>query len=203
LPPAFPRRLSDRSDDGQAAPNPSQPPSSRLENLWRINSLEDLPGNTEDILKAGWRQSTEDQYDRAWQSFKRHLRSANVPLDQVGVKYILNYIAPLHNLGLAYRTISLHRSTISMTLPYINGVAVGSHPLISRICKRFFEKRPPPRKVPSVWDPTPVLDIFIHWHLPLSYAQLMRKCTFILAILSGRRLSKFFNLKCDVSHPRA
>jgi hypothetical protein len=40
----------------------------------------------------------------------------------------------------------------------------------------------------------------MHWHLPLSYAQLMRKCAFILAILSGRRLSELFNLKCDVSH---
>jgi hypothetical protein len=37
--------------------------------LWRINSLQRLPGNTKDILKAGWRQSTENPYDRAWQSF--------------------------------------------------------------------------------------------------------------------------------------
>jgi hypothetical protein len=36
---------------------------------------------TPKILKAGWHQSTEDRYDRAWQSFKRHLRSAKVPLD--------------------------------------------------------------------------------------------------------------------------
>jgi hypothetical protein len=130
---------------------------------WRINSLQDLPGNTKDILKARWRRSTDDRYDRAWQSFKRNLRSANVPLNQVGVRHILNYVAHLHNLGLAYRTISLHRLTISMTLPYINGVAVGSHPLISRMCKGSFEKRPPPHKVPSVWDLTPVLDIFMHW----------------------------------------
>jgi hypothetical protein len=137
---------------------------------WRINSLQDHPGNTKDILKAGWRQSTEDRYDRAWQSSKRPLRSPNVPLDKVGVKHILNYIAHFHNLGLAYQTISLHSSTISMTLPYVNGVPVGSHPLVSRMCKGSFEKRPPPCKVPSVWDPTPVLDLFMHWHLPLSYA---------------------------------
>jgi hypothetical protein len=62
----FPGRLSDGSDDGQAAPDPSQPPSSRLEDLWRINSLQDLPGNTKDILKSGWSQATEDRYDRAW-----------------------------------------------------------------------------------------------------------------------------------------
>jgi hypothetical protein len=68
------------------------------------------------------------------------------------------------------------------------------------MCKGFCERRPPPRKVPSVWDPTPVLDIFMHWPLPLSYAQLVRKCSFILAILSSRRLSEFFGFKCDASH---
>jgi hypothetical protein len=69
--------------------------------IWRINCLQNLPGNTKDILKAGRRQSTEDQYDRAWQSFKKHLRPSKVSLDQVGVKHILNYIAQLHNLGLS------------------------------------------------------------------------------------------------------
>jgi hypothetical protein len=86
-----------------------------------------------------------------------------------------------------------------MTLPYVDGAAVGTHPLVSRMCKGAFTKRPPCRKVPSVWDSTPVLDIFIHRTLPLSYAQLVRKCAFILAILSGRRLSELFGLKCDVN----
>jgi hypothetical protein len=40
------------------------------------------------------------------------------------------------------------------------------------------------------------MDIFMHWSLPLSCAQLMRKCAFILAITSARRLSELFSLKC-------
>jgi hypothetical protein len=77
---------------------------------------------------------------------------------------------------------------------------VGSHLLVSWMCKGSFEKGSPPCKVPSVWDPTLVLDNFMHWHIPLSYAQLVRKCAFILAIFSGRCFSELFNLKCDVSH---
>jgi hypothetical protein len=70
---------------------------------WRIcgGSLQDLPSNTRDLLKAGWRPFTEDRYDRAWQSFKRHLRSSDVSLDQVGVKQVMNYIAHLHSLKLS------------------------------------------------------------------------------------------------------
>jgi hypothetical protein len=40
----------------------------------------------------------------------------------------------------------------------------------------------------------------MHWTLLLSYAQLVRKCTFILAILSGECLSELFGLKCDGNH---
>jgi hypothetical protein len=40
----------------------------------------------------------------------------------------------------------------------------------------------------------------MHWTLPLSYAQLVRKCAFILAILSARRHSELFGLKSDVNH---
>jgi hypothetical protein len=68
-------------------------------------------------------------------------------------------------------------------------------------CARGLSKRDiPPRKMPKVWDPDPVLQIFMHWDLPLSCAQLMRKCAFIVALLSGRRLSELFDLKCDSNH---
>jgi site-specific recombinase XerD len=165
-----------------------------------LNSLQDLPSNTRDLHKAGWHPSTEDRYNRAWQSFKRHLRSSNLSLNQVGVKHVMNYITHLHNLKLSYSTINLHRSAISMTLPNLDGVPMGSHPLVSRLCKGTFTKRPPPRKVLSVRDPTPVLDIFMHSSLPLGCAQFVRKCAFILAILYGRRLSELFRLKCDDKH---
>jgi hypothetical protein len=111
----------------------------------------------------------------------------------------LSYLAHLHDLGYASRTVSLHRSIISVTIPFINGVAAGSHPLVTRMCKGSFEKRPP-RKIPKVWDPDPVLQIFMHWNLPLSCARIVRKCAFIVALLSGRRLSELFDLKCDSNH---
>jgi hypothetical protein len=44
------------------------------------------------------------------------------------------------------------------------------------------------------------MDLFMHWSFPLSSAQLVRKCAFILAITSARRLSKLFSLKCIGKH---
>jgi hypothetical protein len=40
----------------------------------------------------------------------------------------------------------------------------------------------------------------MYWSLPLSCAQLMRKCAFSLAITSARRLSELFSLKCTNKH---
>jgi hypothetical protein len=77
------RRLPFREDlvtdlmTGKPPPPRSCPTcSSCLEDMWR---LQDLPGNVKDILKAGWRSSTEDCYGRARQAFKHYLRSTKVP----------------------------------------------------------------------------------------------------------------------------
>jgi hypothetical protein len=191
---------SDGSDNGKAAPNPSQPSSSRLEDFLRLHSLQDLPSSTRDLHKAGWRPSTESHYERAWQSFKRHLRSSSISLDQVGVTHIMNYLTLLQCRKLSYSTINLHRPAISMTLSNIDGTPIGSHPLVTRLVKGVFTKRPPSHKVPSVWDPAPIMDIFMHWSLPLSRVQLVRKCAFTLTITSARRLSKLFSLKCNGQH---
>jgi hypothetical protein len=40
----------------------------------------------------------------------------------------------------------------------------------------------------------------MHWSLPLSRGQLVRKCALIIAITSARRLSKLFSLKCVGNH---
>jgi hypothetical protein len=52
LPASIHRQPSDGSDDGKAAPNPSQPSFSRLEDFRRLHSLQDLPINTRDLHEA-------------------------------------------------------------------------------------------------------------------------------------------------------
>ena len=50
----------------------------------------------------------------------------------------------LSEKGLAYRTIMLHRSILSATLPPFDGRDVGQHPLVSLLV-RVFQRRPPER----------------------------------------------------------
>jgi hypothetical protein len=45
----------------------------------------------------------------------------------------------------------------------VDGVVIGEHPLVTRLMKGVFMKRPSRRKVPVVWNPSKVLDVFQHW----------------------------------------
>jgi hypothetical protein len=93
---------------------------------------------------------------------KRHLRSSSVSLDQVGVTHVMNYHTLLHSRKFSYSANNLHRYAISMTLANVDGTPIGSHPLVTCLVKGVFTKRPPSRKVPSVWDPASVMNIFMH-----------------------------------------
>jgi hypothetical protein len=104
LPTSVHGQPSHRSDDREAAPNPSQPSSSRREDFWRLHSLKDLSTDTRHLHEAGWRPSTESSYERAWKSFKRHLCSSNISLDRVGATDVMNYLTLIHKRKLSFST---------------------------------------------------------------------------------------------------
>ena len=50
----------------------------------------------------------------------------------------MHFLTDQFDTGLQYRTVNTIRSAISMTHPEIEGTAVGSHPLVSRLLKGMF-----------------------------------------------------------------
>jgi hypothetical protein len=101
-----------------------------------------------------------------------------------------------------FRLVGRIREELALLFPVVLYWALRypSHPLITRLVKGVFTKRPPTRKVLLVWNPALVLDCFMYWSFPLSRAQLVRKCAFLFAITSARQLSKRFSLKCIGKH---
>jgi hypothetical protein len=169
-PSSFQRRPRHRLVDRGASSIPGEALSSRLEDLrgsWGVNAVSDRSFR---LISAGWKRSSEDRYERAWQSFKAFLRSSSIPLHQASLKTILDYLTHLYNRGLLWSTIGIHKSTISMTMAPIDGVKVGDHPLVIRLMSGIFNERPSRRANPALWDPLKVLSVFQHWpfSLPLS-----------------------------------
>ena len=174
------------------------PPSSRLEDFRQIhaNSLSDDAF----CLGAGsWRKSSSSRYDAAWCSFKDFLRSRRLSIHSVNVNVVADYLSFLFDKKLAYRTICLHRSVLSMTLPHLDNFSIGEHPVISRLIKGIFHRRPPSRRIFQTWDVGKVFDVFLEWSTPLSFKQLQRKLAFLIAMATAKRPSELASLRCSAA----
>ena len=73
---------------------------------------------------------------------------------------VLNFLAELFEQGYQYRSLNSYRSAISSVHEKVDGVEVGKHPLVARMLKGAFNKRPPRPKYESIWQVDLVLTMF-------------------------------------------
>jgi hypothetical protein len=93
--PPLPRRSRGRPHDGGTPSISGTTISSRLEDLrgsWGVDAVSDRSFR---LIAAGWVQSSEDRYERAWQSFKSFLRASSVPLHQATLRTVTDYLTTL------------------------------------------------------------------------------------------------------------
>jgi hypothetical protein len=203
LPSSNERRPHHQPDDRRASSKPGETFSRRLDDFreyWGVNAISD---RSFCLIMAGWKQSSEDCYERAWQSFKAFLRSSSILFHQVSLRNVLDYLTHLYNRKLSWSTIGIHRSAILMMMaPIINSVRVGDHPLVKRLMSGVFSERPSHRAAPALWDPLKVLSFFQHWPFNLLLSSLMRKGAFLMAIATAKRPSELVALLCDDNHFR-
>ena len=194
----FLSQSSDRLNDGISPMRSQSSAFSRLADYRRLNSLS-LSDQVFNLVSDGWRQSTSSRYDAIWKKFRGFLRSRGISLDSVNLEIVLSYLHFLYDKGLAYRTICLHQSVLSMTLPKVDGFPVGEHNLVKRLIKGVFRHRPPSRRLFPSWDVAKVFEVFTSFQPPLGFDQLQRKTAFLLAMASARRPSELASLKCSPS----
>jgi hypothetical protein len=94
-PSSFQRRPRHRPDNRGTSSKPGEALSSRLDDLrgsWGVYAVSDRSFR---LISAGWKRSTEDRYERAWQSFKAFLRSPSIRLHQASLRSVLDYLTHL------------------------------------------------------------------------------------------------------------
>jgi hypothetical protein len=170
-----------------------------MRGFWGVDAISDRSFK---LIAAGWVRSSEDRYERAWQSFKSFLRASSIPLHQASLRAVTDYLTHLYDAGMSWSTIAVHKSTISMTLAPVDGVNIGDHPLIKRLMRGVFKTRPSRRANPTPWDPLKVFHIFQQWPVELSLSQLMRKAVFLMSLATAKRASELQALLCDHLHFR-
>jgi hypothetical protein len=196
------RRPRHRPVDRGASSIPGAALPSRLEDLrgsWGVDAVSDRSFR---LIAAGWKRSSEDRYERAWQSFKTFLRTSSIPLHQASLKTVLDYLTHLYDRGLSWSTVGVHKSTISMTMAPIDGAKIEDHPLVKRLMSGIFNERPSRWANPALWDPLKVLSVFQHWPVSLSLSSLMQKGAFLMALTTAKRPSELVAFLCDDTHFR-
>ena len=193
--PSSPSRFSGGPSDRPPSTSTQFSSSRRLDDFRNTHGLRDVNDSTFQLVKAGWRGSSNDRYERAWSAFLRFLRTRRIQVASVSVKDILEYLSLLYSKGLSYSTLNIHRSAISMTLPQVDGAPTGQHPMVKRLMKGVFNQRPPSRRLYPSWNASDVVKIFEEWPSPPQFKDLIRKTAFLLAMASARRPSELASFR--------
>ncbi|XP_078658776.1 LOW QUALITY PROTEIN: uncharacterized protein LOC144904068 [Branchiostoma floridae x Branchiostoma belcheri] len=154
-----------------------------------------LSAGASDLILSAWRESTSRQYQSAWAQWaswcdRRKIDPVCGSIESV-VEYLewmfrQNYCYTLYSIGVARSAIS------SVHLP-VDHCNVGSHPLVSKLMRGLFHKRPPCPKYVSTWDVSRVLEYLLHCCQAnsLSLKQLFHKLVTLATLVSADRGQTF------------
>ena len=144
-----------------------------------------------------WRDKTKLQYavyHRKWNTFcvLKGIDPLNPSLNDG-----LDFLVSLFDLGLRYSAINSARSSLSCILPHFEHFSFGTHPLVLRVMRSFYNKRPPQARYSYMWDTDLVID-FLREKTPLmslSLKDLTFKFCMLFLLATCSRQQRLHSLK--------
>ena len=152
-----------------------------------------------ELVIESWRGNTNAAYNSAWRKWHSWCCRRGINPVSATVASIMEFLTDQFDLELQYRTINTMQSSISTTHPGIEGTAVGSHPLVSRLMRGMFNCRPPMPRYDRSWNIGTVIDFFTNHYksASLTVLQLAKKAATLLAITNADRCSDLAALDRD------
>lgn len=121
-------------------------PADRLAFVRERYAAQGLPGNVSGLLLEGSWRNTHRAYQSAWRCWNNWCLERSKDSVSPTLSQVLEYLTFLFDLGRSYRTINVHRSMLSGTLPRIETFEIGKHPLVCKLLKDIYNKRTPGAK---------------------------------------------------------
>ena len=168
----------------------------RLAFVRQLNAEKQFPANVSSLLLDGNRRGTHKAYQSAWRLWYRWCGERSSDPVAPSLSEVLAYLTPLFELGRSYRTINLHRSMLSSTLPAIDGIVIGKHPVVCRLLRAIYNKRTPKAKYSTFWGAEIVLEKMREMgpNASLSLRQLTLKTVLTLALATYARVSEIASI---------
>jgi hypothetical protein len=181
---------------GPAAPAVRIAPTGRLEIVRRQFESSGLSGRVVELLMGGWRDSTSAAYQSAWSNWSDWcVREETDPMSP-SIAKVLDFLSSLVSDGKAYRTVNVHRSMLSSTLGKLDGFDLGKHPLVVKLMRGVYNKKPPSPKYSNFWEVDSVVEFLISLgpNGDLPFKNLSLKLAMLLALSSLCRVSELASI---------
>lgn len=163
--------------------------------------LNDWSQNELQLLHSSWRQSTKKQYSCIWSKWTSWCNQKSINFLAPTGPQLAQYLAHLHlDLGLAYKTILVYKSTVSTLCTPNNSLS--EDPFVKRILKSIALSNPNiTKKITKSWDPRLVVEWLIA-NPPTTNTlfEVSRRTALILLLASSRRVHDLTLLHIDNDH---
>ena len=149
-----------------------------------------------ELLLASWKTKSSKSYDSLFGKWVCWCRQRSADPISGPISDVVNFLAHLFEEGYQYRSLNSYRSAISSVHAKVDGYSVGEHPLVSRLLKGAFNRRPPQPRYEATWDVAQVIQYLENMgeNSKLSLQELTLKLAMLLCLTRPSRSSDLCGL---------
>ena len=156
---------------------------------------EGISEKASNLILSSRRDGTTSHYESSWRKWSGWCSQRKIHPFRCPLADILEFLSVSFEEGLEYNTIAGYRSALSAYHEPIDGLSVGSHPLVSKLIAGIFNKRPPKPRYTFIWDVTIVVSFLATQKTDnISDKQLTLKLAMLLALTSSARAHELSSL---------
>lgn len=179
-----------RHEDRNSPSSSSGPAVGGMADFGWQDMLTEWTAQEKALLMSSWRGSTINTYRPVWRRWRSWCETNLINFKYPNADQVARYLAHLHcNVGLAYRTILVHKSVIStFTHLQSSSIDLSSNFFVKHMIKAISVAREKPAK-PPIWNPKVLLHYLSSYNFDVNNLyQVSRHTATLLLLASGRRV---------------
>ena len=158
-----------------------------------------LSKEVSEIVGEAWPATTIRSYQSAWKQWTDWCGTMGLQANPEvpNINNIAQFITHKFKAGTSYSQLNTYRSALSAFLPKIDGSTVGTHPIVGKVLRACYIKRPPRPKYSTTWSVDTVLKVWDKPNDQLSIFELSIKTFTLLSIATMGRGAEIRELSSD------
>ncbi|GFN77248.1 reverse transcriptase/ribonuclease h/methyltransferase [Plakobranchus ocellatus] len=149
------------------------------------------------LVMNSWRPNTAKSYSTYIKKWLDYIAANNI--QDITIATFANFLSTLYIHGNGYSTINLARSAVAASLAPDGFVGFGTHPIITKLLRGVFHKRPALPKYTSTWNVDVMIKFLSEWPdlNVMTLKQLTLRLVMLLCLLSGQRGETIYKIRVN------